>query len=73
MRWKRLARLTEEKFPREVEEAITTDAASARGPDMVVPQITMVRSAFVADERGNLHRQVYAADNPASAAVPPAR
>jgi hypothetical protein len=61
LRWKQLARLTEQEFIRAVEDASKAAMACQRpGP---VPQITMVRSEWVRNERGTMCRQVYAAAN----------
>jgi hypothetical protein len=57
-RWKQLARLTEPEFMRAVEDA--SKAAMAYRPEPV-PQIVMMRSGWVKDERGNACRRVYAA------------
>jgi hypothetical protein len=66
VRWKMLARLTEQEFMRAVEDA--SKAAMAYKPE-AVPQIVMTRSGWVKDERGNACRRVYAAaaDDPAPA------
>jgi hypothetical protein len=59
-RWKQLARLTEPEFMLAVEDA--SKAAMAYRPE-VVPQIMMVRSQWIRNERGTMCRQVYAAAN----------
>jgi hypothetical protein len=55
MRWKRLARLTEEEYLHAVEHG-NREALTRRRPEPI-PQITMMRTEFIKDERGNLHQQ----------------
>jgi hypothetical protein len=57
-RWKQLARLSEPEFLRAVEHASKAAMVYRAEP---VPQIVMMRSGWVKDERGNACRRVYAA------------
>jgi hypothetical protein len=62
-RWRRLARMSDRDFLAAVEHG---DGDGERRRALPAQHVVMVRTEFRTDERGNLHRQVYAVDDPAA-------
>jgi hypothetical protein len=62
-RWRRLARMSDRDFLAAVEHG---DGDGERRRALPAQHVVMVRTEFRTDGRGNLHRQVYAIDDPAA-------